>query len=135
MDMTHEQYLALLTDYDDPVLAEYPNGFDREEAKREFTRFAASVLVEFEEAAIKMGMRIQDTSFHGQIILAHFLLQGCDVNVSGDPLYIRVRTSAGLLRHIEPIVAEKFSKDIPRFMQNCFVSLRQLSNGDTSMFP
>jgi hypothetical protein len=97
MDMRHDQYHALLAAYDDPVFAGQPNGFDHQEAENAFIRFATGVLQEFEEATFETGGKIQDASFHGQVILAPFLIQGCHVYVGGDPLYMRASNFGGFI--------------------------------------
>lgn len=61
--------MALLNEYDDPVLWEYPAGFDYRFEQDRFQNFAREFSIALNlTPKIETGICIQDASFHSQLI-------------------------------------------------------------------
>lgn len=61
-------YIQLLERHDDPVLAEYPDGFNYKEAERRFYEFVTDFAGQWDRPLdSETGVLIQDASFHGLI--------------------------------------------------------------------
>ncbi|MFG0285341.1 MAG: hypothetical protein ACF8R7_13055 [Phycisphaerales bacterium JB039] len=64
-------YLELLRRHDDPVLWEYPEGFDHTRAVLRFRRFAEHLESRWEKPIrTETEIEIQDASFHSQIFVS-----------------------------------------------------------------
>ncbi|MCC6820905.1 MAG: hypothetical protein V9H26_10925 [Verrucomicrobiota bacterium] len=62
-------FLEILKSFDDSEHAEYPVGFVHEAAWSKFEKLAQEVCPQYPGSEFETGLRIQDASFHGQIML------------------------------------------------------------------